>query len=259
MDGGALEIPGPGSAPDEDTVTFAAELIDRSGKAPVLEAALAHRTGRPRPLPVRAVLTALLYLALDDRPLFLTEVTQLLFCQLTPGAAGCSACPVPPPPSGASRPPTAGSVLLPRDRVHRGPVGAAEKPAADLRRASGPHQAHGPRPGRRGPRSARGAGQRAAGGQRLGPVPDGAPPSARHRPGCHPGAAVLPRPVQARLPIGQRPPQQLVRPRGRPPRTRRRQGHRCASSPGRWKPPSPSPPSRLAPRLRTRTWPSAWP
>ncbi len=84
MDGGGLEIPGPGSAPDEDTVTFAAELIDRSGKAPVLEAALAHRTGRPRPLPVRAVLTALLYLALDDRPLFLTEVTRLLFCQLTP-------------------------------------------------------------------------------------------------------------------------------------------------------------------------------
>ena len=76
MDGGGLEIPGPGSAPDEDTVTFAAELIDRSGKAPVLEAALAHRTGRPRPLPVRAVLTALLYLALDDRPLFLTEVTR---------------------------------------------------------------------------------------------------------------------------------------------------------------------------------------
>ena len=67
MDGGGLEIPGPGSAPDEDTVTFAAGLIDRSGKAPVIEAALAHRTGRPRPLPVRAVLTALLYLALDDR------------------------------------------------------------------------------------------------------------------------------------------------------------------------------------------------
>ena len=110
MDGGGLEIPGPGSAPDEDTVTFAAELTGRSGKAPVLEAALAHRTGRPRPLPVRAVLTALLYLALDDRPLFLTEVTRLLFCQLTPVSrlAG-PACPVPPLPSGASRPPTAGS------------------------------------------------------------------------------------------------------------------------------------------------------
>ena len=64
-------------------MAFAAELIDRSGKAPVIEAALAHRTGRPRPLPARAVLTALLSLALDDRPLFLTEVTRLLFCQIS--------------------------------------------------------------------------------------------------------------------------------------------------------------------------------
>jgi hypothetical protein len=81
---GGLEVPGPGSAPDQGIVAFAAGLIDRSGQAPVLEAALAHRTGRPRPLPVRAVLTALLCLALDDRPLFLTEVTRLLFTQLPP-------------------------------------------------------------------------------------------------------------------------------------------------------------------------------
>ena len=86
MDGGRLEIPGPGSAPDERTVAFAAGLIDRSGKAPVIEAALTHRTGRRRPLPVRAVLTALLCLALDDRPLFLTEVTRLLFGQLSPAS-----------------------------------------------------------------------------------------------------------------------------------------------------------------------------
>jgi hypothetical protein len=86
MDGGGLEVPGPGSAPDQGIVAFAAGLIDRSGKAPVIEAALAHRTGRPRPLPVRAVLTALLCLALEDRPLFLTEVTRLLFCQLPPAS-----------------------------------------------------------------------------------------------------------------------------------------------------------------------------
>jgi len=86
MDGGGLEIPGPGRAPDKQTVAFAAGLIDRSGRAPVIEAALAHRTGRPRPLPVRAVLTALLCLALDDRPLFLTGVTRLLFCQLPPAS-----------------------------------------------------------------------------------------------------------------------------------------------------------------------------
>ena len=85
MDGG-LEVPGPGSAPGEQAVAFAAGLIDRSGQAPVIEAALAHRTGRRRPLPARAVLTALLCLALDDRPLFLTEVTRLLFCQLPPAS-----------------------------------------------------------------------------------------------------------------------------------------------------------------------------
>ena len=86
MNGGGLEIPAPGRAPDEQAVAFAAELIDRSGQAPVIEAALAHRTGRPRPLPVRAVLAALLCLALDDRPLFLTEATRLLFCQLPPAS-----------------------------------------------------------------------------------------------------------------------------------------------------------------------------
>jgi hypothetical protein len=86
MDRGGLDIPGAGPAPDRQTVAFAAELIDRSGKAPVIEAALAHPTGRPRPLPVRAVLTALLCLALDDRPLFLTEVTRLLFSQLPPAS-----------------------------------------------------------------------------------------------------------------------------------------------------------------------------
>jgi hypothetical protein len=83
MHHGGLDIPGPGPAPDEQAVAFAAELIDRSGTAPAIEAALAHRTGRPRPLPVRAVLTALLCLALDDRPLFLTEATRLLFQQLS--------------------------------------------------------------------------------------------------------------------------------------------------------------------------------
>jgi hypothetical protein len=86
MGGGGLDIPGSGTAPDEETVAFAAELIDRSGKAPVIEAALAHRTGRHRPLPVRAVLTALLCLALGERPLFLTEVTRLLFSQLSPAS-----------------------------------------------------------------------------------------------------------------------------------------------------------------------------
>jgi len=94
MHGGGLGIPEPGTLLDDQTVAFAARLTDRSGKAPVIEAALAHATGRPRPLPARAVLTALLCLALDDRPLFLTEATRLLSGQLSdasralPGVTG---------------------------------------------------------------------------------------------------------------------------------------------------------------------------
>ena len=83
MSGAGLALPAPGGGVSDQTVALAAELIDRSGKAPVIEAALAHATGRPRPLPVRAVLTALLCLALEDRPLFLTEATRLLFGQLS--------------------------------------------------------------------------------------------------------------------------------------------------------------------------------
>ena len=86
MSGAGLTLPATGGGISDATVAFAAELIDRSGKAPVIEAALAHATGRRRPLPVRAVLTALLCLALDDRPLFLTEATRLLFCQLSPAS-----------------------------------------------------------------------------------------------------------------------------------------------------------------------------
>jgi hypothetical protein len=96
MSGSGLALP-PASGVSDGTVAFAAELIDRSGKAPVIEAALAHATGRPRPLPVRAVLAALVCLAYDDRPLFLTEATRLLFQQMSgtsrrllgvPGTAG---------------------------------------------------------------------------------------------------------------------------------------------------------------------------
>ncbi len=82
MSGAGLALPPAGGVSDQ-TVAFAAELTDRCGQAPIIEAALAHRTGRPRPLPVRAVLTALMCLALDDRPLFLTEATRLLFCELS--------------------------------------------------------------------------------------------------------------------------------------------------------------------------------
>jgi hypothetical protein len=88
VSGAGLTLPAAGGGISDETVAFATELIDRSGKAPVLEAALAHHTGRPRPLPVRAVLTALACLALDDRPLFLTEATRLLFQQLSQTSRG---------------------------------------------------------------------------------------------------------------------------------------------------------------------------
>jgi len=83
MSGSGLALPPAGGGVSDATAGFAAELIDRSGTAPVIEAALAHATGRPRPLPARAVLTALLCLVLDDRPLFLTEATRLLSCELS--------------------------------------------------------------------------------------------------------------------------------------------------------------------------------
>ena len=54
MSGAGLALPPAGGVSDQ-AVAFAAELTGRSGKAPVLEAALARHTGRPRPLPVRAL------------------------------------------------------------------------------------------------------------------------------------------------------------------------------------------------------------
>jgi hypothetical protein len=88
MSGAGLALPAASSGVSDQTVAFAAGLTGRSGQAPVIEAALAHRTGRPRPLPARAVLAALLCLALEDRPLFLTDATRLLFCQLSPASRG---------------------------------------------------------------------------------------------------------------------------------------------------------------------------
>jgi hypothetical protein len=81
---GGLRLPRTGTgASDDEMVAFAAELIDRSGTAPEIEAALASRTGRRRPLPARAVLAALLCLALDDRPPLLTDASRLLFQQIS--------------------------------------------------------------------------------------------------------------------------------------------------------------------------------
>jgi hypothetical protein len=62
---------------DEATVEFAIGLIDRV--ATTTEAALAKTRGRPRSVPVTAVLAALVILAISDQPLLLTNVTTLLY------------------------------------------------------------------------------------------------------------------------------------------------------------------------------------
>ena len=67
-----------------EAIEFCTGAIDASGVAERLEAMVAKATGRPRQLKVRAVLVALLLLALDDRPLHLKAATRLLFCRLPP-------------------------------------------------------------------------------------------------------------------------------------------------------------------------------
>jgi hypothetical protein len=66
----------------EEAIAFCTAVIDSSGVAAKTEALLAKKTGRPRQLKVRALLVALLLLALDDRPLHLKAATKLLFYKL---------------------------------------------------------------------------------------------------------------------------------------------------------------------------------
>ncbi len=74
-----------GSLPFEEAISFCTAVIDSSGVAGKLESRLVKNTGRPRQMKVRAILVALLLLAIDDRPLHIKAATKLLFC-LLPGA-----------------------------------------------------------------------------------------------------------------------------------------------------------------------------
>lgn len=65
------------------TVDFALEVIDRSAVGATAEAALRKPVGRKRSVPVTAVLAGLVLLALDDRPLLLTAVTDLLYRRIS--------------------------------------------------------------------------------------------------------------------------------------------------------------------------------
>ena len=80
------EIPPCTSAVNAESVDFAIWVIDSSGIGEELETLLKRRTGRPRTLPVRPLLVALLLLAIDDRPLHLKAATRLLWRQLPKGS-----------------------------------------------------------------------------------------------------------------------------------------------------------------------------
>ncbi len=71
-------IPAVTSHVSDDAVSFAIDVVDASGVAERLETLLTRRTGRPRTLSVRALLVALLLLAIDDRALHLSAATKLL-------------------------------------------------------------------------------------------------------------------------------------------------------------------------------------
>ena len=73
-----------GSGPvDDATFDFAVDLVERSGVCGPLKAALDKPTGRPRAVSVESVFVGLLLLAMDDRPLFLSAVCDLLYRRLS--------------------------------------------------------------------------------------------------------------------------------------------------------------------------------
>ncbi len=76
-------IPAVSSHMSDEAVGFAIDVIDASGIPDRLEALLVRQTGRPRTLPVRALLVALLCLAIDDRALHLSAATKLLYRTLS--------------------------------------------------------------------------------------------------------------------------------------------------------------------------------
>lgn len=65
-----------------DRVELAVSLIEGSKEVSQLEHSLRRSTGRPRALSVKAILAALVLLALGDRPLILKSVTEVLYFQL---------------------------------------------------------------------------------------------------------------------------------------------------------------------------------
>jgi len=73
-------IPAVTSHLSDEAISFAVDVVDASKVAERLEAHLMKSTGRRRTLSVRALLVALLLLAIDDRPLHVKAATRLLYC-----------------------------------------------------------------------------------------------------------------------------------------------------------------------------------
>ena len=66
----------------DEAISFCTGAVGTSGVAERIEVLINKRTGRPRYLKVRAILVALLLLAVDDRALHLKAATTLLFLRL---------------------------------------------------------------------------------------------------------------------------------------------------------------------------------
>ena len=66
----------------DEAISFCTGVVGASGVAERIEVLINKRTGRPRYLKVRAILVALLLLAVDDRALHLKAATKLLFLGL---------------------------------------------------------------------------------------------------------------------------------------------------------------------------------
>jgi len=77
--GEAVAIPAATSVLTDEAIGFAVRVIDSTGLGGAIERLLGRKTGRPRQLGVRALLVALLCLAIDDRPIHLKAATRLLF------------------------------------------------------------------------------------------------------------------------------------------------------------------------------------
>ncbi len=81
-----LELPAARGQLADATVEFALRVVSYAGVPARLEAECKEATGRPRSLPVAALLAGLFLLALEDRPLHLLAVTELLYRRISKAA-----------------------------------------------------------------------------------------------------------------------------------------------------------------------------